>query len=198
MGKRIIITLLITVLFIFSIFITVKYYISQDNLFREKNKCAEEFIGMSSFFNLLYVENGHLDKFAIELNNNYQIQNKLICVFSSNTCTKCIVKELNFLKMLFSKDIQLSNNVVLVCLTDEENLFESYPFKEYAKLFKTVCLNFGGELNRINQSPFYVYITKTGKCNYFYIPELIPSFKEKYFEEVTNILLKNSYKSSGN
>ncbi|MCK9641552.1 MAG: hypothetical protein M0R39_16740 [Prolixibacteraceae bacterium] len=196
MKKRIIVTLLVSLLIIFSIFITIKYNISQDNLFNEKNKYADEFIGMTSFFNLLYEEGSHLDEFAYELSKNYQVKNKLLCVFSSNTCSKCIVEELNFLKMQFSKDRLSFDNIVLVCLTDEGNLFEDYPFKEYAKLFRTVCLNFGGELNRIKQKPFYIYITTTGKYNYFYIPELIPSFKERYFEDVSYILLKNSDKST--
>ncbi len=194
MKKRTIVALIISLLIIFSIIITVKYNISQDNLFREKNKYAEEFKGMSSFFNLLYDERSHLDEFAFELSKNYQIKNKLLCVFSSNTCTKCVIEELNFLKMQFTKYGPSFDNIVLVCLTDEENLFEVYPFKEYAKLFRNVCLNSGGELNRIKQKPFYMYITKTGKYNYFYIPELIPSFKERYFEEVSYILLKNSDK----
>jgi hypothetical protein len=185
-------------IFIVIILILTIYSINESILFfRLKGNCEDvkrlidyaknENIKMNDnierYLNIFYIDIDSFNVFSENLISEYNINNKVVFFFREGTCMSCILDELLSIDSILLKMIA-PEKVILVYQSNEENIFENKIFKEYKERFNTIWIKSNFYFKPLEFEPYYFIANKNKLSKFLYIPNFIPSYKKKYFNEI--------------
>lgn len=188
-NKRIYI-IIILILFGYSVYETLLFYKMDDTCRKYKmfieNKKIENITKMANidfYLDIIFNNYDSLNIYTKNLISKYNINNKLVFFFRQETCMKCILDVLWDIDSMILGVVP-PEDIVLICQSLDENLFTNEVLKKYNERFRTIWISSDDYYKPLANKPYFFIANKNKSSKFFYIPELIPMYKEKYYYEV--------------
>jgi hypothetical protein len=146
---------------------------------------------IAEYLDISFNNKNEFNEYANNLIGKYNLDNKLIFFFQDGVCLKCIEKELSDIDSMLVGTIK-SEDIVLIAQSTDNDLFSNAIFEKYLNRYKTIWISSDEYFKPLAKNPYYFIANNSYSSRFLYVPELIPSFKNDYFQNVIPKVLNSS------
>jgi len=168
--------------------------VNKNNLNYKEQSIKKLELGLSNFYqkDIIYKNRDSIQRNCPELVNLLSSGDKIIFYVQKGACGVCIIKLLQDLSIL-EETIGIGNVIIA---TNAGNKAQPFEFKDFN--FPTIYISNFYFPQRYSMEPILFVIDNQMNIKMFYLPEILPQFKEKYFKEYLPAYFKNVHDSKVN